>query len=39
MDKVIYSVVTRAQKRVYIAFCRELPEILKGVDEDLYQRV
>lgn len=39
MDKVIYTVVTRAQKRVYIAYCWDLPEILKGVDKDLYQRV
>ena len=39
MDKVIYTVVTRAQKRVYIAFCWELPEILKGVDTDLYLRL
>ena len=39
MDKVIYTVVTRAQKRVYIAFCWELPEIFKGVDKDLYLRV
>lgn len=39
MDKVIYTVVTRTQKRVYIAFCWELPEILKGVDKDLYLQV
>jgi DNA helicase IV len=36
MDKVIYTVVTRAQKRVYIAYCHQLPDILKGVDQDLY---
>lgn len=38
MDKVIYTVVTRAQKRVYIAYCQQLPDILKGVDQDLYLR-
>jgi len=39
MDKVIYTAVTRAQKRVYIAYCRQLPDILKKADPELYVRV
>jgi superfamily I DNA/RNA helicase len=39
MDKVIYTAVTRAQKRVYIAYWRHLPDILKKADPELYVRV
>ena len=34
---VFYTVVTRAQKRVFITIVRELPEIIKSVDKDLYE--
>lgn len=36
MDKVVYTVVTRAQKRVYIGYVKEMPDMLKQVDPDLY---
>lgn len=39
MDRVIYTVVTRALKRVFIAYCWEMPEVLKKVDKDLYHLV
>lgn len=38
-EQVVYTVVTRAQKQVFIGYVKKLPEMLKSVDTDLYQHV
>lgn len=35
-DRIVYTVVTRAQKRVYIGCVKTLPPLLEKVDKDLY---
>lgn len=35
-ENVLYTVITRAQKKIYILCEKELPKILKIVDRDLY---
>lgn len=38
-EQVIYTVITRAQKRVFLFPVQELPEMLQGIDPDLYIQV
>ena len=36
-DNVIYTAVTRAQKRVFINCLRDIPKMIQKVDSDFYE--